>query len=129
MKKGIFATYKGKEYSAAMDKNGSVILRSNTLDDLSNGFKQYDGYNKSIACIKYVNKFEIEDYYKVSTIAVYKGFSFEVVDTKEDLISIVAIGGDYRNWLNLGMKCIDKGMYQKWIKKNEATIVEKKSGL
>jgi hypothetical protein len=30
--------------------------------------------------------------------------------------------GDYRDWLNLGMVCIDKGVYQKWIQKDEAEI-------
>jgi hypothetical protein len=28
--------------------------------------------------------------------------------------------GDYRVWPSLGMDCIDKGVYQKWINKNEA---------
>ena len=30
--------------------------------------------------------------------------------------------GDYQEWIRLGMECIDKGMYQKWINKNEAEI-------
>ena len=51
-----------------------------------------------------------------------KGFEFEVVEEKEGEIFIVAITGDYRDWINLGMKCIDKGVYQKWIKKDEAEI-------
>ena len=30
--------------------------------------------------------------------------------------------GDYQEWIRLGMEGIDKGMYQKWINKNEAEI-------
>ena len=30
--------------------------------------------------------------------------------------------GDYRDWVRLGMKSIDIGVYQKWINKNEAEI-------
>ena len=37
-------------------------------------------------------------------------------------ISIVSMIGDYRMWKSMGMKIIDKGVYQKWIKKSEAEI-------
>ena len=35
---------------------------------------------------------------------------------------ILTMNGDYQEWIRLGMECIDKGMYQKWINKNEAEI-------
>ena len=72
---------------------------------------------------------EVEDYYRVKTKAIYAGFEFEVVEEKDNEISIVTMTGDYRNWLNLDMKCIDKGVYQKWIKKEEAEIKVKKEEL
>ena len=37
-------------------------------------------------------------------------------------ILILTMNGDYQEWIRLGMECIDKGMYQKWINKNEAEI-------
>ncbi len=33
-----------------------------------------------------------------------------------------AMTGDYRDWLSLGMDCIEKGVYQKWINKKEANL-------
>ena len=44
------------------------------------------------------------------------------MDETEDKLSIVAMGGDCRGWKRLGMKCIEKYVYQKWINKNEAEI-------
>ena len=49
-----------------------------------------------------------------------KGFEFRVMDETEDKLSIVAMGGDYREWVRLGMKFVERFVYQKWINKNEA---------
>ena len=51
-----------------------------------------------------------------------KGFEFRVMDETEDKLSIVTMIGDYRDWVRLGMKSIDIGVYQKWINKNEAEV-------
>ena len=44
------------------------------------------------------------------------------MDETEDKLSIVTMIGDYRDWVRLGMKSIDIGVYQKWINKNEAEV-------
>ena len=44
------------------------------------------------------------------------------MDETEDKLSIVTMIGDCREWKRLGMKCIEKYVYQKWINKNEAEI-------
>ena len=51
-----------------------------------------------------------------------KGFEFRVMDETEDKLSIVAMGGDYREWVRLGMEFVERFVYQKWINKNEAEI-------
>ena len=127
MKNGKFAMYLGKEYTSGKDKNGKIILRSTDIKDVEKGFELcepflYKNNTKKIVCVKFVDRSEVEAYYRLNTKAVYKGFEFEVVEEKEEEISIVSMTGDYRDWLNLGMKCIDKGVYQKWIKKDEAEI-------
>ena len=43
---------------------------------------------------------------------------YEVLKTSDNVTMI----GDYRDWVRLGMKSIDIGVYQKWINKNEAEI-------
>ena len=42
--------------------------------------------------------------------------------SNEKQILILTMNGDYQEWRRLGMECIDKGMYQIWINKNEAEI-------
>lgn len=127
MKNGKFAIYLGKEYTAGKNKNGKIVLRSSNINDVENGFEPcepfiFRNYKEEIVCLKYVNRSEVEAYYTLKTKAIYAGFEFEVVDETDEKISIVSMTGDYRNWLNLGMQCIDKGVYQKWIDKNEAEI-------
>ena len=127
MKDGKFAIYLGKEYTSGKNKDGKIILRSTNLNDIENGFEPcepflYKNYMEEIVCLKLVNRLEVDDYYRLRTKAIYSGYEFEVIEEKENMISIVAMTGDYRDWLDLGMVCIDKGVYQKWIRKDEAEI-------
>ena len=99
MKDGEFAIYLGKEYSAGEIEKGKIVLRSTDIEDV-----------------------KITEYYRIRTMAIYKGFEFEIVEETEDKLSIVTMIGDYRDWVRLGMKSIDIGVYQKWINKNEAEV-------
>ena len=127
MKDGEFAIYLGKEYSAGEIEKGKIVLRSTDIEDVKNGFEPCKPFNiryveDKIVCMKFVNSSEITEYYILRTMAIYKGFEFIVDEETEDMLSIVAMGGDCRGWKRLGMKCIEKYVYQKWINKNEAEI-------
>lgn len=122
MKNGKYAIYEEQEYSADYIKGKGVVLRSYDERDLNNGFQRYNGYNKDIICIKFVEKTQVSKFYRARTIVVYKGYEFEAVEEKDNMISIVTMVGDYKEWIRLGMKCIDKGVYQKWINKEEVEI-------
>lgn len=123
MKKERFAVYHNKTYSADYIKGKGIVLRSKDRSDIDNNdFQKYDGYNKEIVAIKFVDKSEISEFYQLNTTALYSGYKFEVLEEKDAMVSIVAMTGDYRDWLNLGMKCIDKGVYQKWVNKDEVKI-------
>ena len=131
MKDGKYAIYLGKEYTSGLNKNGKLILRSSDIKDTNNGFEacepfNFKGVKDDIVCIKYVNRSEVEEYYRARTKATYSGYEFQVVEENCEMISIVTMKGDYGIWERLGMSCIDKGVYQKWINKDEAEIkVEK----
>lgn len=129
MKNGNFAIFKGKEYSADYIKGKGIVLRSKSIEDLNRGFQKYKGYNKSIVCIKFVERNELDDFYRLKTKAIYVGHEFEVVEEKDNKVSIVTMRGDYKEWLKLDMKCIDKGVYQKWIDKSEVEIIVEKECL
>ena len=125
MKDGEFAIYLGKEYSAGEIEKGKIVLRSTDIEDVKNGFEPCKPFNikyieDKIVCMKFVNSSEITEYYRIRTIAIYKGFEFEIVEETE--LSIVTMIGDCREWKRLGMKCIERYVYQKWINKNEAEI-------
>ena len=125
MKDGKYAIYLGREYSAGETQEGKIVLRSTDIEDVKNGFEPCKPFNiryveDKIVCMKYVNSSEITEYYILRTMAIYKGFEFIVDEETEDMLSIVAMGGDCRGWKRLGMKCIEKYVYQKWINKNEA---------
>ena len=127
MKDGEFAIYLGKEYSAGEIEKGKIVLRSTDIEDVKNGFEPCKPFNiryveDKIVCMKFVNSSEITEYYIIRTKAIYKGFEFRVMDETEDKLSIVAMGGDYREWVRLGMKFVERFVYQKWINKNEAEI-------
>ena len=127
MKDGEFAIYLGKEYSAGKIEKGKIVLRSTDIEDVKNGFEPCKPFNiryveDKIVCMKYVNSSEITEYYILRTMAIYKGFEFEIVEETEDKLSIVTMIGDCREWKRLGMKCIERYVYQKWINKNEAEI-------
>ena len=103
------------------------MLRSTDIEDVKNGFEPCKPFNikyieDKIVCMKFVNSPEITEYFIIRTMAFYKGFEFQVVEETEDKLSIEATGGDCREWKRLGMKCIERYVYQKWINKNEAEI-------
>ncbi|MBQ6696767.1 MAG: hypothetical protein IJN16_08705 [Lachnospiraceae bacterium] len=127
MRNGKFAIYLGREFTSGKSKEGKIILRSTNIGDVEYGFEPcepffYRNCKNAVVCLKYVNRSEVEDYFSLRTKATYAGFEFEVVEEKGDQISIITMTGDYREWLKMGMKCIDKGVYQKWINKDEAVI-------
>lgn len=130
MKEGRYAIYLGKEYtSGCVNREGKIILRSTDLMDVNKGFELHKPFKiknckENIVCIKYVKRSEVEAYYKLTTYAYYKGYKFQVIEEKDDMISIWSLfgEGDYKVWVDLGMKNVNKGEYQKWIKKSEAKI-------
>lgn len=123
MKNNTFAIYEGKEYAAGIKADGKIILRSEDFQAELFGFE-----NKKIAdntiSVKYVHQNDIEQIYKKRIEAIHKGYKFEVVETKGDMISIVTMTGDYKIWEKLSMNLIDKGIYQKWINKDDAIMYE-----
>lgn len=38
------------------------------------------------------------------------------------MLLICAMTGNYKDWLQLGMEIVDKGIYQKWVEKKDLII-------
>jgi len=128
MKGNIFAIYKGKEYQAAVRADGNIILRSNDENDISNGFIENNGINKSVKCYKYVLKSELDEIYRKNIKVEYSGYEFSVIDERDDMLLICTMTGNYQVWLQLGMERVDKGVYQKWVEKKYLKVkIEKEN--
>lgn len=126
MRNNIFAIYHGTEFAAGIKADGRIILRSERFTDELVGFENKKSADNTIY-VKYVHQNDIEQIYKKQIEAIYKGYKSEVVETKGDMISIVTMTGDYKICGKLSMNLIDKGIYQKWINKDDAIINEIKN--
>ncbi len=134
MKDTTTALYNGKEYSAGFKDDKIIILRSTDENDIKKGFVicepfKFRDVEKDIVCFKYVSRKEIDGIYDIVTTANYQGYSFDVIGDDGDKILLCTMTLDYRICQNLGMECVDKGIYQKWINKREAKIKVKKEML
>jgi hypothetical protein len=122
MKNGTFALYMGKEYEAGRMPDGKIVLRSDDPKDEKNGFALYQR-GGIIKYIKSVEKREVEELYKITLAAKYKGYECFIIDQKDDRLLIHTTNMLHESSLELGMeRAVDKGIYEKWINKEEADI-------
>ncbi len=122
MKNGTFAIYMGKEYEVGY-KDDYLILYSDDPEK-EKGFRPVETCTHYI---KYVKHEDVDELYKLDTMARYKGYDAEVMEEKEDKILILIDNITAKTSEELGMdRAYDNGMYLKWINKDEADIrVEK----
>lgn len=126
MKNGLYAKYKGIEYSTSVKEDGSYILRSNSIEAMKYGFSLY----RNKIYIKNVQVSDISGVYQISTFGEYNGLMFQIINEKEDLYYISKMDGNFSELIDMGMKENDKGIYQKWVKKAEVkSIHEEKNDL
>jgi hypothetical protein len=107
-----------------MKQDGRIVLRSDDYQDVNLGFEKITIGNES-KYIKYVTRDEVEEFYDRKIYAKYSNYIFEVIDEKDDKILISTMVGNYHDWIDLGMECVDKGVYQMWIDKDSAEITIK----
>lgn len=122
-----YAIYLGKEYLSGKGLDGTIILRSTNLEDIANGFEACKPFNykngkQRIVCLKFVNRSDVDAYYKKSTKAIYAGFEYDVVEEKDNKILIVLKRGDDGENLKFDINYIDQEGDQKWIDKDEVKI-------
>lgn len=125
MRNGIYAIYQKNEYEAGAKGGDSYFLRSYNKDDIANGFSLYKG----IVYIKNLQRSDLEEVYSITTFAEYRNVKFQVLKEDGDRILLSGMVGDYRVFEDLGMDMVDKGVYHKWVNKNDVTSIyeEKKS--
>lgn len=123
MRNGIYAIYKGKEYEAGTMESDVFLLRSYDHNDVSRGFSLYKG----IVYVKRLQRSDLEEVYRITTFAEYKGTKLQAIKEDGNKILLSGVVGDYRVFESLGMDIVEKGVYQKWVNKSDvAAIYEEK---
>lgn len=77
-----------KNIQAWKNNQEKIVLRSTDIDEVKEGFEPCEPFiindvEEPIVCRKIVEKAEVEEYYRIRTIAIYKGFKFQVIDKRE----------------------------------------------
>ncbi len=123
MRNGIYAVYQGNEYEAGTKAN-SFFLRSYNSNDVAKGFFLYKG----TVYIKDVQRSDLEEVYSVTTFAEYQNVKLQIIKEDGDKILLSGMVGDYRIFENLGMDMVDRGVYHKWVNKNDvSSLFEEKN--
>ncbi len=117
---GIFAIYQGIEYSAGVNENGQISLRSNDKESVRLGFELY--LNRIY--IKRVTIDQVESIYSKETQVTYLGGKFIVINKSEDKILVQSIVEDHSKYINLGFEQVERGVYQKWIYLSEVDAIQ-----
>ncbi len=128
MKLGRYAVYRGIEYNADLTSkvNGksAIELRSGKEETVNIGFIK----DKFGDFVKKVTIDELEQAYSVTTRGVYKGISYALILEEDSKVLIVE--DDESRAKQFGFKFVERGVYEKWVDKNELErIWEEKEGI
>ena len=124
---GFYTLYHDKEYRITR-RDGYAKLISHDIEELKNGFTESDPYNGLRYFTKLIPPSEIEDVYEIATFAIYQGYEFPIIhETNSGSYVLVASSSMPVELLEkLEFQQVDKGVFQKKIKKDEVDLVYEK---
>ena len=125
---GRYAIYRGIEYKAdlASKINGKSVveLRTKQEESVNIGFAK----DKFGDYIKKVTIDELEQAYSITTRGTYKGNTYTLILEEDSRVLIIE--DDESRAKQYGFKFVERGVYEKWIDKNELESVwEEKKGI
>ncbi len=138
----IYTMYKGKEYRI-LYHDGMAKLVSKNAEDLEKGFvekvydtKQFKYTPKQLAEKIYtliVPPNEIGDVYAIVTVVIYQGYEFPIIHEESNGMYVLRSGCTITMPLKLlnqlGFSQVDKGVFEKKIKPEEADLIFEKKTL
>lgn len=134
MRDNIYTVYNGKEYRVVR-RNGYARLISNDATDLKNGFTEREpeaNLNPRIF-FKMVSPEEVGDVYGIVTYCIYQGYEFPITREESNRLYVLQSGCTITMPLELlnrlGFSQVEKGVFEKKIKKEEADLVYEKKTL
>ncbi|RDW16455.1 hypothetical protein CWR48_16355 [Oceanobacillus arenosus] len=122
IKKGHYGIYNGTEYILTRAMDGNLYIGTRDLSKVRDGFIDKHGTG---AYKKRIKLEELTDYYTIEPIAEYKGHQFDISPRERN--GKVSLGtGNNSLAKKYDFKMIDKYYYEKWVPKEEVTIIEKR---
>ncbi|OSI13644.1 hypothetical protein BWD09_13130 [Neisseria dentiae] len=134
IRNNTYTIYQGKECRISR-REGYARLFSHDAMDLANGFTEYKpekNLNPRIF-FKMVSPEEVGDVYDIGTFCIYQGYEFPIIHEEGDgcyiLQSACTITMPLRLLNQLGFSQVDKGVFEKKIKREEADLIYEKKEL
>ena len=121
IRKGKYAMHNGSEYSFSLLEDKSIRLISNKHADLSQGFKHFD----ENIYIKNVSVEEVENLFKINSMAIYKGEVFSASEERRTGKVLLATTNTELA-KKMGFERTDKYMYSKSVEWDEVKIIEER---
>ena len=127
---GFYTLYHDKEYRITRRDRYAKLI-SHDIEELKNGFTESDPYNGLRYFTKLIPPSQIEDVYEIATFAIYQGYEFPIIhETNSGSYVLVASSSMPVELLEkLEFQQVDKGVFQKKIKKDEVDLAYEKKEL
>lgn len=123
-KSGGYGIYHGKEYKVNHDMEGNVKIYTRDLDKIESDFVDiygHGGYGKIIQLE------DLEEYYEITTYAIWNGMRFLVIRETEDYYCLYT--GDSKTATKYGFEMCDRGEFRKEVGKDSVELIEEREDL
>ncbi|MCM3771012.1 hypothetical protein AB3N02_01150 [Priestia aryabhattai] len=121
IRKGLYATYKKRDYECYETENGCVKLISYDKSDVANGFISYN----DTTFTKEVPREAVEEVFFVAPYASYQNETFGVSDASDGQVLLTTSEKEKANKYNF--QRTDKYLYEKHVLREEVKLIEKKT--
>lgn len=122
LRKGVYATYKGKEFRCTEVDGGKIKLISDDQKDIGMGFQE-SSTNRNVY-LKIIPVHKANNIFLIIPKAKYKGEFFPVSSGKDGKVLLDTSNTELAK--KYGFERTDKYLYSKYVNEDEIEIVEEK---
>ena len=123
-KSGMYGIYHGKEYEVNSDMNHNLFILTSDVSKIDDSFEDtYDSGTYS----KIIQFEDLEEYYEITTFAIWNGMKFLVIRETEDIYCLYT--GDSEIARKYGFKVCNRAEFRKEVSKASVELVEEREDL
>lgn len=123
-KSGRYGIYKGIEYKINFDENKNMLILTRNIELIDDSFE--DTYNSGTYS-KIIQLEDLEEYYDITTYAIWNGMKFLLDAEKEDCYILYT--WDLEIARKYGFKVCDRAEFRKEVSKDSVELVEEREDL